>query len=247
MALYPAKEYIISKIEDILEYSSDSDLLIEIQDHTGKTITTEELANRYYPNPEDYFEPTNKLNHNIAKTEDLDTHNEQAAACTNQEFESDENNGHSQIEKEVRDNSTKATFPDEYLQTNQINDDSYENSKYCTKSESSEPKESTELFTSSSMNNLLYSPIIPISEFFDHSDGELLPKHNLEQSPCYLVIDKKKIGTLNQTIYLCKIHQDVWSIDIKYIEYHCKHHEPDLHKAAILESLSINNLAPKGK
>jgi hypothetical protein len=241
--LYPDKEYIISKISDILNYSSNSDLIVEIQDHGGKTITVEELTSQYYPKPEDYFESTNKFHNNTLETRDPDEHNEQAAAATNQQNKSEENRSQMQTEKEARVCSTKSTFPDEYLQTEQINDDSHENSSNNTKNESSEQQEPTELFTSAKMNNLSYSPIIPIAEFFNHLNGESLPKHNLEQSPCYPIIDKKKIGTMNQTIYLCKIHRDVWSIDIEFIESHCKNHEPDRHKAAIFESLSINNVA----
>jgi hypothetical protein len=85
-----------------------------------------------------------------------------------------------------------------------------------------------------------------VKEFF-HDDPNLpcesLPEHSLEASPCYPIIDKKKIGTMNQTIYLCKIHPDVWSIDIEYVENHCKYQDPDKHEAAIVESLSINNAA----
>ena len=58
--LYPDKQYIISKIEGILRYSSDNDLLIEIQNYEGKGITIEELANQYYTNPDDHFEQPNE-------------------------------------------------------------------------------------------------------------------------------------------------------------------------------------------
>ena len=66
--LYPDKQYIISKIEGTLRYSSDNDLLIEIQNHEGKDITIKELANQYYTNPEDYFEQANNSNNNVSKT-----------------------------------------------------------------------------------------------------------------------------------------------------------------------------------
>ena len=77
--LYPYKQYIISKIQGVLKYSSDNTLFIEIQNHEGKNITVEEIANQYYTNPEDYFEQTNKINHNTAKSRSPDGHDVQTA------------------------------------------------------------------------------------------------------------------------------------------------------------------------
>jgi hypothetical protein len=72
--LYPDKQYIISKIQEVLSYSSDNDLLIEIQNHEGKNITIEELADQYYTNPEDYFEHTGENRDNNLGIKDLGTH-----------------------------------------------------------------------------------------------------------------------------------------------------------------------------
>ena len=90
------------------------------------------------------------------------------------------------------------------------------------------------------MNNLLYSPLISIEEFFDDSNREPLPEHNLEQSPCRPIIDTDKLETMGKTFYRCKIHPDVWNIDLIGIEHHCKYQEPDIHKDEILKLLSIN-------
>jgi hypothetical protein len=84
--LYPDKEYIIFKIGGILKYSSDNDLFIEIQNHEGKSITIEELADQYYPNPEDYFEQTNKFINNSGETGGPDGHNEQTPKDINQQY-----------------------------------------------------------------------------------------------------------------------------------------------------------------
>jgi hypothetical protein len=55
-ALFPHKEYIISQIHRVLEYSAEEDKRPTILDHKGKEITVEELVNRYYDNPTDYFD-----------------------------------------------------------------------------------------------------------------------------------------------------------------------------------------------
>jgi len=54
--LYPNKQYINSKIEEILHYSSDKDFSVEIVNHEEEILTKEELVDQYYENPEDYFE-----------------------------------------------------------------------------------------------------------------------------------------------------------------------------------------------
>ena len=46
--LYPDKEYLISKIQHVLRYSADKDLLITIKSNEDKEITVEELVDRYY-------------------------------------------------------------------------------------------------------------------------------------------------------------------------------------------------------
>jgi hypothetical protein len=62
-----------------------------------------------------------------------------------------------------------------------------------------------------------------------------LPKHLLEQSPCYPIIgihNKYKVP-----MYFCKLHHDIQNIYLESIEHHCKYSEPKVHKAAILQSL----------
>ena len=62
-----------------------------------------------------------------------------------------------------------------------------------------------------------------------------LPEHSLEQSPCFPVLkswDEKGI-----IWYSCKVHPHIESVNLGSIEHHCKYHEPELHKARILEFL----------
>ena len=136
--------------------------------------------------------------------------------------------------------SAKANPTDEYLQNGQIANKYHENSNNNIRNVSSEQKDSKELFTSSKMNNLLYSPPISIEEFFDDSNREPLPEHNLEQSPCRPIIDTDKLETMGKIFYRCKIHPGVWNIDLIGIEHHCKYQEPHIHKDEILKLLSIN-------
>jgi hypothetical protein len=56
--LYPSKEYIKSQIQALLRYTEHSGLYkqIRILDHEEQEIqSVDELVDRYYNNPEDYF------------------------------------------------------------------------------------------------------------------------------------------------------------------------------------------------
>jgi hypothetical protein len=55
-ALFPNKQYIISEIEQVLKYSAGEGNSTRILDHRNKEITVEELVNRYYDIPNDYFD-----------------------------------------------------------------------------------------------------------------------------------------------------------------------------------------------
>jgi hypothetical protein len=59
--LYPDTRYVISKTKEVLGYSSDKAYFIEIKSHEGNVLTTEELVDRYYADPENYFELGSKV------------------------------------------------------------------------------------------------------------------------------------------------------------------------------------------
>ena len=69
---YPDKQYLISKIQEVLRYSSDNRLLIEIRDHSKRPITIEELIERYYSNPGDYFSSPNNKSQQVLPDEYLE-------------------------------------------------------------------------------------------------------------------------------------------------------------------------------
>jgi hypothetical protein len=76
-----------------------------------------------------------------------------------------------------------------------------------------------------------------IKEFFDVDPGlpwRPLPEHSLEESPCYHIIEKSEIKTTRQPYYYCKLHPNIWNIDIRGIEHHFKYKDPDLHKSEAL-------------
>jgi hypothetical protein len=54
--LYPNKEYVTSKIQALLGYSSRQALFSKILDHEENEITIDELVDKYYNNCEDYFQ-----------------------------------------------------------------------------------------------------------------------------------------------------------------------------------------------
>ena len=54
--LFPNRKYLISKIEGVLRYSSDKGIIIKLEDHEGNEITVEKLVDRYYKDPDKYFE-----------------------------------------------------------------------------------------------------------------------------------------------------------------------------------------------
>jgi hypothetical protein len=62
--LFPNRNYLISRIEGVLRYSSDKGIIIKLEDHEGNEITVEELVDRYYKDPEKYFELDSKRNNN---------------------------------------------------------------------------------------------------------------------------------------------------------------------------------------
>lgn len=87
------------------------------------------------------------------------------------------------------------------------------------------------------MNNLLFSSIITLEDFFNNPSWPL-SEHDLEQSPCCPIIDVGKFETMGKTFYSCRIHPGAWSIDLTGIEHHCRYQEPEKHKAELLEMLS---------
>jgi hypothetical protein len=78
-----------------------------------------------------------------------------------------------------------------------------------------------------------------VEDFFSDISGQPLPEHNLEESPCHPIIEKDTLQTMGRIYYRCKLHPEVWNVDLRGIEHHCKYNEPDNHKTQILNLLSV--------
>jgi hypothetical protein len=53
--MFPDKQYVTSKIQAVLGYSARQGYFTKILDHERNEITIEELIDKYYSNPEEYF------------------------------------------------------------------------------------------------------------------------------------------------------------------------------------------------
>ena len=60
--IYPSKQHIISKIDSIIRYYSESGYFIKIKNHKEEEITIPELVDRYFGDTDDYFELEGKVN-----------------------------------------------------------------------------------------------------------------------------------------------------------------------------------------
>jgi hypothetical protein len=72
--------------------------------------------------------------------------------------------------------------------------------------------------------------------FYDHNIAwKPLPKHSLEQSPCYPIIGMHREYPV--PFYYCRLHPRVENIYLQSIEHHCKFSKPEVHKSELLKSL----------
>jgi hypothetical protein len=127
---YPDKGYVNSKIQEVLRYSSDKDLSIEIQNHEGKVISKEELVDQFYGRHDEYFERG-------------DSNRNEVADKTYQE----------QQQKDV----PQTDPPEEHLQNNKIAKESPENQVKNKDNINQVTDESKNIFLSTKRNNFLYS------------------------------------------------------------------------------------------
>jgi hypothetical protein len=84
--------------------------------------------------------------------------------------------------------------------------------------------------------------LISIEDFFfddpritPENPWKPLPKHSLNQSPCYPII-----GTHNKyrvPFHYCKLHPNIENIHLESIEHHCKFSNLEFHKSEILRLL----------
>jgi DNA replicative helicase MCM subunit Mcm2 (Cdc46/Mcm family) len=152
---------------------------------------------------------SNSLLSDLSDLSDLDVH------------DTDENN----LQGSILNHDNKVLDKDENIKNG--SDESRSDRSYRS---DTKPKLPTVTTTSISQQ-----PIISVEEFFydnPNTPWEPLPTHNLEQSPCRLIIAKKG------TFYSCKLHpKEANNIYLDAIEQHCKYKYPEVHKAEILRLL----------
>jgi hypothetical protein len=142
-ALYPTKQYLISKIQLVLKYSETNDFFIRIEDHEGNELTVEELVSQYYQNPNDYFDLEDKSN-DTPPDDSLDNFSSPGSWVVNKEDQ--------EKNKFAREGSRA-----EYLKSNRITSKLQQKSVLHVNSTQLEANLSKELFEYQKSNNFLYS------------------------------------------------------------------------------------------
>jgi hypothetical protein len=159
-ALYPNKQCLISKIQQVLAYSADKGFVEEvtkIKSHEdNKEITVEELVERYYKDPENYFE----LDDSNSKSEKPPSDSTPTSGLIAEENRSKEN------EKEEyriggndsnNSNLIQKDVSDDYLRKAEIARESQENAFIYTKPIEPAQNPANKLFEENKSNNFLYS------------------------------------------------------------------------------------------
>jgi hypothetical protein len=178
--LFPNRNYLISKIEGVLRYSSDTDIILKLEDHERNEISVQELVDRYYKDPEKYFELDRKGNNDSTSGDSssgdspLITTDENRSEIEAELQEQEEGQRSSlssslselpvQSSKEEQENNfIKEEVSDEYLENvenaSELQERSADNLKYTE----IQCDLSKKLFDSEKTNNLIY---------FKEADGQ---------------------------------------------------------------------------
>lgn len=154
--LFPSKEYIIFKIQEILKYSESINGFIKIFNHKGNEVyDVEELVNKYYDNPHEYFKLDNdkSKNENNGKNNKYDDNgiSKNCRNCTNL------TNDIRSINFTKENNSLINDKVSEYFEKSKILDNLHENNNNDINIIDNNGKESNILFQKSKSNNFLFT------------------------------------------------------------------------------------------
>jgi len=172
--LFPNRKYLISKIEGVLRYSSDKGIIIKLEDHEGNEITVEELVDRYYKDPEKYFEVSSISDSDIGTPGDSSSgqsvftttdENRSGLEAELQEEEGQRSSLSSSLsespvqssKEEQENNFINGMLSDDYLENVENASELHEGSAENAKSVESHHDLSKKLFDSEKTNNLIYS------------------------------------------------------------------------------------------
>ena len=137
--VFPYKTYLISRIQGVLKYYYDEGIRAILCDHEGKEISVENLVERYYNKPEDYFDLDNE---DIEKNGDAN-----AVGIINNNNNNDSQNDNSQ-------NETSNNNISETPENTTIYNESIGNKKDMDNNDSEKSKKSLH---QSEHNNIIYS------------------------------------------------------------------------------------------
>jgi hypothetical protein len=170
---FPNRNYLISRIEGVLRYSSDKGIIIKLEDHEGNEITVEELVDRYYKDPEKYFD--SKRNNNSTSGDSSAGQSLSIPTTTSsgedkpkieiEQLEEEPKSSLSstselpvQVSKEEQENNfAKEKVSDDYLENAENASELQERSAEDLKYRETQYDLSKKLFDSEKTNNLIYS------------------------------------------------------------------------------------------
>jgi hypothetical protein len=205
---------------------------VKILDHEGQEIQSlEELVDKYYSNPEDYFHTNRNSDADIV--------------------DDDDGNDNNDDDEEDKKNSLSKSAPQTvHPQDSKIASESQQTSITDIENTQNSSEESKKLHDD---KNILQSGIssVPdsaaVEELFKDDPSASwnpLPEHDLKDSPCYPIIGTH--SKYKMLFYYCKIHPDKQNVHLEIIEHHCKYKEPDIHKSEILRLLSTKEREEEG-
>ena len=260
--IYPSQDYMMSEIEEIVKYSSEYKSFI-LEDEDGAKQSIEEIVNRYYGNPHEFFtlevhSEEYRSNHQNVKNsqnyyekyeENIDSNPDQSKNS----FISPESNNLIYSRREFQpENESDSSETDGFRVDGKTCDGKeLDGSMNCT---ASMDRHSSSQFNSNNqtrkaastfarVNNTELSQVSHASQptleeitqfFYDEPYQPYhLPPHELEDSPCRSII---RID--NHSLFYCILHPDVQKYHLETIEHHIKYKNPEMHKSEILKLLT---------
>jgi len=223
ITIYPSKDYINAKISEIMKYSSDYKLFI-LEDEDGIQQSIDEIVNRYYDKPENYFSLNQR---NTISDEYHQTHQNEEQLQTNMVFGPKSCNNKAEQTKDLIESSKTNN-----LLYSHPNDSHPEIAAIQTGvAKSHEPfhidgtNKSGLTLTSDMIDRLfMYGPDLPYKS---------PPPHTLEESPFRWIIKQD-----NNQFYYCTLHSNEKNINLETIEHHIIYsNDHETHKTEIKKKL----------
>jgi len=170
--IFPSKEHIISKIQPILNYYSESGFIVNIKNHKDENIILEDLVNQYFGNTGDFFEVedggeannhnSNDSNSNSGNDDDANVDTDDDETKTNPDSTDTilvkSNKDISETEKE-KNNFSNNGFSEEYIQNSRTQEQLQGILNKDVNNITFPDKVSNKLFETTKTNKIIYSDI----------------------------------------------------------------------------------------